>query len=336
MKKYLLLTGFLVASSVSALQQITGAGSSFVYPVLAKWAQTYNNATQIEINYQPIGSGGGIRAIETKTVSFAATDKPLTIDELKKDQLVQAPLIIGGIVPIINLGGIDKNQLVLSGPVLANIYLGKINRWNDPAIKALNPNLTLPNKTIITVHRSDGSGTTFNFTNYLAKVSNEWKTKVGADTVVAWPGYGLGAKGNAGVASQVKNLPNSIGYVEYAYAVQNGMVSTKMKNQAGKVVAASSDTFAAAAKSARWEASNGFYLILTNQAGANTWPIVATTFVLIPKATTPQRDAALAFLVWAYKNGATMAANLDYVAIPATVYNKILADWKLQFKDHKS
>ncbi len=332
--KHTLLTVLLVFSlPLVAAQQVTAAGSSFIYPVLAKWAQTYNKTTQIQINYQPIGSGGGIRAIEARTVAFAASDKPLTTTELRKQGLVQAPMIVGGIVPVVNIPGIKNNQLILNGSVLAGIYMGKITKWNDAAIKKLNPSLTLPNKSIISVHRSDGSGTTFNFTNYLAKVSPLWKKNVGANTVVSWPGFGLGAKGNAGVASQVRNLPGSIGYVEFAYAIQNNMVTARMKNRSGHVIKPSGVTFAAAAENAKWNANKGFYLILTNQPGVMSWPIVATTFVLIPQKprSKAERKAAVKFLTWSYKNGKSMAQDLDYVAIPPTVFKKVLADWSKRF-----
>ncbi len=324
----------LLTSSAFAAIQITGAGSSFIYPVLAKWADAYKNISQIQVNYQPIGSGGGIRAIEEQTVTFAATDKPLTLAALHQYKLAQAPMIVGGIVPVVHISGVKNNVLVLSGAVLADIYMGKITKWNDPEIKKLNPELALPNAMIITIHRSDGSGTTYNFTNYLAKVSNAWKQNVGFDTLVSWPGNGIGAKGNAGVASQVRNLPNSIGYVEYAYAIQNDMATVCLKNQAGRIVKPSGVTFASAAENAQWRASDGYHLILTNQPGVTSWPIVATTFVLIPKNpdSAAQRDQALKFLIWSYQNGRSMAQNLDYVAIPPVVYKKIIANWHRTFK----
>lgn len=314
--------------------QVTGAGSSFIYPILAQWGQVYNSHTGIEINYQPIGSGGGVRAIEAKTVAFAATDEPLSLAQLKQYNLSQAPMIVGGIVPIVNLPGINSDELLLDGKTLADIYLGTVKKWNDPEIKKLNPTLNLPDSMIVAVHRSDGSGTTFNFTQYLSMVSSDWNKKVGSNSVVSWPGFGLGAKGNAGVASQVKNIHNSIGYVEYAYATQNNLVTTRLKNRDGRDVKASGVTFAAAAESAKWNPANGFALSLTNQHGVMSWPIVVTTFVLIPRQprSTDERDAALKFLTWSYQNGKNMAQNLNYVAIPPAVYKKVLADWKTTFK----
>jgi phosphate transport system substrate-binding protein len=335
MKKILKALAFLGISlslvMCSSKPQVIGAGSSFIYPALAKWADTYQKSKAIQINYQPIGSGGGLRQIYTNTVDFAATDEPLTADSLKEKNLIQFPLIIGGIVPVVNVSGISADQLVLSGPVLADIYLGKITLWDAPAIQKLNPGLKLPHKVITTVHRSDGSGTTFNFSNYLGNVSKEAEQKLGANSVVAFPGQNsVGAKGNAGVASQVMTLPNSIGYVEYAYAMQNHMVTTKMINRSGRVVAANEASFVAAALNAKWDQKKGFYQILTNQSGNATWPIVATTFILI--STSPRNpaatNAALQFFSWAYESGTDIALNLDYVSIPKTVYTLIENSWK--------
>ena len=331
--KSLIVAGMTaVALSAHAGVNVTGAGSSFIFPVLSDWATIYNNQTGNEINYQSIGSGGGLRQLFAKTVDFAASDKPLTQKALAQHQAIQFPMIIGGIVPIVNLPNIANNKLILNGPVLADIYMGEITHWNDPRIAKLNPELKLPDETIITVHRSDGSGTTFNFTNYLSKVSATWKQTVGSDTVVSWPGFGLGAKGNAGVASQVEQMPDSIGYVEYAYAVQNHLDTTRMVNADGKIVRATKQSFAAAAANADWKDAPGFYLILTNQPGAESWPIVATTFVLVPQ--NPARPAATAasvkFFKWAYANGAQSADNLDYVSIPASVYKLVESKWSVQ------
>ncbi len=327
--KTLVLSTVISTSTVMASTVVTGAGSTFIYPVLARWAHTYQDKTGKQINYQPIGSGGGIKQLQEGTVDFAASDMPLKSTQLQDKHWQQFPMITGGIVPIVNVKHIKNNQLILDGQVLADIYLGKITKWNDPKIKKLNPKLTLPDTSIVTVHRADGSGTTFNFTNYLSTVSPTWNKKVHFNTVVEWPGSSsLGARGNAGVASQIKMIPNSIGYVEYAYALQNGLVSAKMKNKAGQVVTANSPSFVSAAKYANWQAKNHFYQILTSQPGDNSWPIVATTFVLIPdrdsKAT---RQAALDFFRWSYRHGGKMAKQLDYVPIPKNVYQKIEKSW---------
>lgn len=322
---------FGITGQAMAAAQITGAGSSFIYPVLSKWAATYHKKTGVEINYQPIGSGGGLQQIYSHTVTFAASDMPLHKTQLTAKHLQQFPMIIGGIVPIVHIVGIQTNQLVLDGNVLAKIYEGKITYWNDPQIVALNPSLKgkLPHNRIVSVHRADGSGTTFNFTNYLDKVNSDWKLHIGSNTVVNWPGFGIGAKGNAGVASQVAHLPNAIGYVEYAYAKQNHLTVTKMKNAAGSVVTADADTFAAAAKNAHYHADNGFYLILTNQPGADSWPIVATTFVLVPTNSKHPKQVkqALRFFTWSYHHGKKAASQLDYVAIPKKVYKQVIKTW---------
>ena len=321
-----------MALSANASVNVTGAGSSFIFPVLSDWASTYHDQTGVEINYQSIGSGGGLRQLFARTVDFAASDKPLTQKALAQHHAIQFPMIVGGIVPIVNLPSIANNKLILNGSVLADIYMGKIKHWNDPRIAKLNPGLKLPDDAIISVHRSDGSGTTFNFTNYLSKVSAKWKQTVGSDTVVSWPGFGLGAKGNAGIASQVEQMPDSIGYVEYAYAIQNHLDTARMVNADGKVVRATKGSFAAAAANADWKDAPGFYLVLTNQPGANSWPIVATTFVLIPQK--PIRSAATAasvkFFKWAYANGAQSADRLDYVSIPASVYKLVESKWSAQ------
>lgn len=324
------VTLFMFSSVMADAQHVTGAGSSFIYPAMAVWAQKYYEKTTVEVNYQPMGSGGGVRAIETGTVAFAATDEPLLQTELTKRHLLQAPMLIGGIVPVIHLGGAKPNDVVLNGTALADIYLGVITYWDDPILVKLNPKIQLPHRMIITVHRADGSGTTFNFTSYLSSVSPAWQKKIGAATLVAWPGNGIGAQGNAGVASQVENLPYSIGYVEYAYAIQNQMVTTQMQNRSGKTVAPSAETFVAAASNARWHADQGFYQILVNQPGVKSWPIVATTFVLVAEKPTSvaERNSALQFLTWAYQNGAPFVSSLDYVSIPAVVYQQVFKQWQ--------
>ena len=306
-----------------------GAGSSFIYPVMSKWTNAYYEKTNIQVNYQPIGSGGGQRQIFNHTVDFAASDQPLTSAELKKHDLIQFPAIVGGIVPVVNIKGISNNQLTLSGKALADIYLGKITHWNNPAIQKLNPGVKLPNSMIISIHRADGSGTTYNFANYLAKMSSVWKEQVGVNTTLKWPGNGVGAKGNAGVAAQVQNLPNSIGYVEFAYA-KKGLSTVKLINADGKAVAPSLETFASAAEYAQWRADKDYELILTDQPGANSWPINASTFIFIPK-NNPKKmnEAILNFFTWAYqKEPSAMAKKLDYIAMPEKVVHSIKAYWK--------
>lgn len=307
---------------------ITGAGSSFVYPVLAIWAQDYDNKMGMQVNYQAIGSGGGLQQMYSGTVNFAASDMPLAMEQLQQHKLQQFPIIIGGIVPVVNIPGITNNQMVLDGAILADIYLGKITFWDDAAIRHLNPTLNLPHQNIVTVHRADGSGTTFNFTHYLADVSPAWKKEGGVNTMVSWPN-GIGAKGNAGVAAQILQTNYSIGYVEYAYAAQNHMAITRLINQAQQTVTASASSFAAAAKNAHWAAADGFYQILTNQPGVDSWPIVATTFILIPTDIDPERKKTLVdFFTWCYQDGSDAAASLDYVAVPASVYTQILVTLK--------
>jgi phosphate transport system substrate-binding protein len=309
---------------------ITGAGSSFIYPALSIWAKNYDKQTNIEVNYQAIGSGGGLQQIYSGTIDFAASDMPLTTTELTKHGLQQFPMLIGGIVIAVNIPGIKNNQLTLSGDTLEKIYMGNIQYWDDQAIIRLNPGVKLPHDKIVSIHRADGSGTTFNFTNYLAKVSSQWQKHIGTNTTVAWPGDGIGAKGNAGVAAQVMQTPNSIGYVEYAYAKQNNMVITKMLNRSNKVITANAASFAAAAQHANWQAKNGFYQILTDQSGADSWPIVATTFVLIPtEARSPKiKQEVFKFFKWCFLSGNKSAEQLDYVAVPISVYQKILATFK--------
>ena len=318
----------LISACSPNKNSLTGAGSSFVYPVLAVWAQDYSAKQGIQVNYQAIGSGGGLQQMYSGTVNFAASDMPLTVAQLQQHKLQQFPIIIGGIVAVVNVAGIKNNEMILNGPVLADIYLGKITFWDDAAIKHLNPTLKLPHQNIVTVHRADGAGTTFNFTHYLADVSPTWKKEEGVNTMISWPN-GIGAKGNAGVAAQILQTPNSIGYVEYAYAAQNHMAITRFINAAQQTVTASATSFAAAAKNAHWTKENGFYQILTNQPGADSWPIVATTFILIPSAPDAQLKPRLVnFFTWCYENGATAANSLDYVAIPASVYKEIMLTFK--------
>jgi phosphate transport system substrate-binding protein len=307
---------------------ISGAGSTFIYPVFAKWAATYKTSTGIGLNYQSIGSGGGIKQVEAKTVTFGATDKPLSDAELSKHGLVQFPMIMGGIVPIYNIEGVKPGQLVLDGKTLADIYMGRITKWDDPAVAKLNPDLKLPSMAIVVVHRSDGSGTTFNFTDYLSKESAEWKDQIGSDTAVEWP-VGIGAKGSEGVANTVKQTAGGLGYDEYAYAEQNHLSYAKMVNAAGKVVTPSLDTFASAASNADWAGAKNFHVIITNQPGDKSWPIAASTWVLIHKQPDDAQAAATAlkFFSWAYKNGKDEAKTLDYVAIPDNVVKLIEKSW---------
>ncbi|WP_237477328.1 phosphate ABC transporter substrate-binding protein PstS [Lichenibacterium dinghuense] len=317
----------LAAGALSArAADISGAGSTFIYPVFAKWADTYKKDTGTGINYQSIGSGGGIKQIKANTVTFGATDAPLMEKDLNDNGLVQWPMIMGGIVPVVNLDGVKAGELVLDGDTLAKIFMGTVKTWNDPAIAKLNPGVKLPETAIVVVHRSDGSGTTFNFTNYLSKVSADWKGKVGENSAVEWP-VGLGAKGNEGVAQNVANTKGAVGYVEYAYAKQNNLVTTKMVNHDGKTVAPAMDSFSSAAANADWEHAPGFYQILTDQPGAQSWPITASTFVVMHK---DPKDAAasaeaLKFFSWAFKNGQKEAEALDYIPIPQKVVTLIAA-----------
>nr|WP_240126639.1 phosphate ABC transporter substrate-binding protein PstS [Thermomonas alba] len=322
----LALAAGLTANAAAA--DITGAGSTFVYPILSKWSADYNAKTGNKINYQSIGSGGGIAQIKAATVDFGASDKPLSAEELKQAGLAQFPLVIGGIVPVVNVPGVAPGAMKIDGTLLADIYLGKITKWNDPRIAALNPGLKLPDMKITVVHRSDGSGTTFNFTNYLSKVSPEWKQKVGEGTSVAWP-VGVGGKGNEGVAAYTRQIRGGIGYVEYAYALQNKLTYALMKNAAGNFVRPSDETFQAAAASANWGAVKDFNLIMTNAPGANAWPITATTWAIMykkPKDAARTRQA-LAFFKWALENGQPQAAALDYVPLPASLVQQIETYW---------
>ena len=312
------------AATGTSGQQVTGAGSTFVYPVLSAWAADYQKQAGTSINYQSIGSGGGISQVEAGTVDFGATDQPLASDELAKNNLAQFPVIVGGIVPVVNIPGIDAGKLKLTGPILADIYQGKIKAWNDPAIVKINPGVNLPSAAIASVHRSDGSGTTFNFTHYLSQVSPAWKSGPGEGKTVAWVG-GVGGKGNEGVAGYVKQLPNSLGYVEYAYVVQNHMTYALLQNSAGNFVAPSADAFAAAAATADWKNAKDFNLVMTNAPGAQAYPIAASTFVLLPKQPKDKAksDAAVAFFKYALEKGGPQANKLDYVPLPADLVQQI-------------
>jgi phosphate transport system substrate-binding protein len=315
--------------NVAHAADISGAGATFPYPIYAKWADTYKKDTGNGLNYQSIGSGGGIKQIEAKTVTFGASDAPLTGDELEKNGLIQFPMVMGGIVPVVNLPGIKSGEITIDGPTLAKIYLGDITKWDDAAIKALNPGVKLPSTAIAVVHRSDGSGTTFNFTNYLTKVSPDWKDKVGSDKAVEWP-TGIGAKGNEGVANNVAQTKGAIGYVEYAYAKQNKLTYTKMKNKDGETVAPEMSAFQAAAAGADWKGTPGFAVILTDQPGKASWPITAATFILMHKdpADADNSKEALKFFDWAYAKGDKAAEALDYIPMPDSVVALVKAEWK--------
>lgn len=318
--------GVATLTSTAVAQSITGAGASFPAPIYAKWAAEYNKATGIRVNYQSVGSGAGIKQIDTKTVDFGASDMPQTDEVLKAKGQFQFPTVIGGTVPVINIKGIAPGQMKLDGQVLGDIYLGKITKWNDAAIKALNPTLELPDATIAPVRRADGSGTTFNFTNYLSRVHPEWKAKVGEGTAVNWP-VGAGGKGNEGVAAFVNRLPNSIGYVEYSYVKQNKMTYTLMKNKDGVFVSPSEEAFKAAAAGADWNKS--FYQLITDQPGKATWPISTATFILmhLQQDKPAQATEAFKFFTWAFKSGDELASSLDYVALPDSVVATIEKAW---------
>jgi phosphate transport system substrate-binding protein len=322
-----------VAAGASAAG-ITGAGATFPYPLYAKWANAYKQQTGVGLNYQSIGSGGGIRQINAKTVDFGASDMPLKPDALQKAGLVQFPTVMGGVVPVIHLNGIKPGDIRLTGAVLADIYLGKVKKWNDPALTALNPDVKLPGQAITVVHRSDGSGTTFIFTNYLIKVSPEWKSKVGNDVSVKWPA-GVGGKGNEGVASYVQRINGAIGYVEYAYALQNTLTYAMLRNRDGSFVKPDAKSFQAAAAGADWNNAPGLYMILTDEPGAASWPITGATFILMHKTQEKPETArqVLKFFDWAYANGDQMAEQLDYVPIPDSVVELIKSEWKTQIKD---
>ncbi len=328
----LIVTAFMVSTAHAA--NITGAGATFPYPIYAKWADAYRKATGIRLNYQSIGSGGGIKQIRAKTVDFGASDAPLKPSELDKDGMLQFPAIIGGVVPIVNVKGIAPGQIRLNGKVLSDIFLGKIKRWNDPAIAELNPGLSLPSRKITVVRRADGSGTTFLFTDYLARMSKDWANNVGVGKAVAWP-TGVGGKGNEGVAAYVQRIKGAIGFVEFAYAKTNKMSHVLLQNRAGKFVAPSSETFAAAAANANWKKAPGFYLVLTDQPGASSWPITGASFIIVYKQ--PDDPArvleVLSFYSWAFKSGAKMADELGYVAMPASVVATIEKAWARDLTD---
>ena len=332
----LLIAGAIaIGAAIPAVAiDISGAGATFPYPIYAKWADTYKKETNNGLNYQSIGSGGGIKQITAKTVTFGASDMPLKAEQLEKDGLVQFPTVLGGVVPVINVEGIKPGDIVLDGRTLAEIFMGKIKTWNDPAIAKLNASVKLPSQPIVVVHRSDGSGTTFLFTDYLSKVNPDWKSKVGANTAVEWP-VGIGAKGNEGVANNVGQTKGSIGYVEYAYAKQNKLTNTKLINKEGKTVAPTAQSFMAAAAAADWEGTPGFGVVLTNEPGADSWPLAGATFILMHK--TPQdvnaSREALKFFDWAYAKGDKMAEELDYVPMPDKTVAAIKRSWAAQIKD---
>ena len=325
---------FTFTAAAAFAGDITGAGATFPYPLYAKWASEYKKSTNVGMNYQSIGSGGGIKQIKAKTVDFGASDKPLTPKELDEAGLIQFPTVMGGVVPVINVAGIAAGQLKLTPEALAEIFLGKITKWNDPKIAASNAGLALPDTAITVVRRSDGSGTTFIFTNYLSKVSVEWKQKVGEEASVQWP-VGIGGKGNEGVANFVKLTPGSIGYVEYAYALQNKMNFTQLRNKDGQFVAPSEDTFKAAASHAEWEKAPGFYEILTNEPGKTSWPITGATFILMHKHQDKAETAkdVIKFFDWAYEQGDKTALDMDYIPMPDNVVKLIRQAWKANLKD---
>jgi phosphate transport system substrate-binding protein len=329
-----LISGLSLAiPGMAAVTEISGAGATFPYPVYAKWAAAYQKETGVKLNYQSIGSGGGIKQIKAKTVDFGASDAPLKAEDLDKSGLMQFPMVMGGVVPVVNLPGIGANKLHLSNDLLADIYLGKITKWNDKRIKAENKGLRLPGKAITVVHRADGSGTTWIFTNFLSKVSKEWQEKVGNDKSVAWP-VGIGGKGNEGVASYVERVKGSIGYVEYAYALQNKMASVKLRNHQGQYVAPTSASFQAAAANADWTNAPGFFMVLTDQPGKASWPITGASFILVYKQQEKPEvgKAVLTFFDWAYHNGGAMAESLDYVPMPASVVKLVEKTWAQEVK----
>jgi phosphate transport system substrate-binding protein len=331
--KTLVVAGLVAASAPAFAADITGAGATFPFPIYSKWADAYKKETGNGLNYQSIGSGGGIKQIQAKTVTFGATDAPLKAEQLEKDGLVQWPQVMGGIVPVVNIEGVKPGELILDGPTLANIYLGKITKWDDAAIKKLNPNAKLPSDAIAVVRRSDGSGTTFNFTTYLSDVSDEWKSKVGANTAVEWP-VGVGAKGNEGVSGNISQTKNSIGYVEYAYAKQNKLTYTGLVNKAGKTVQPTVEAFQAAAANADWAKAPGYYVILADQPGEKSWPMTAATFILMHKEPTDKAASAEAikFFKWAFEKGGKAAEELDYIPMPDSVVKLIEKTWSADIK----
>lgn len=337
MQRLIRACSFVVAlggAAVTHAADITGAGATFPYPIYSKWAEIYKAKTGVGLNYQSIGSGGGIKQIKAKTVDFGASDMPLKAEDLEKDGLVQFPAVIGGVVPVVNLEGVAPGQMKMTGQVLGDIYLGKIKKWNDPAIAALNAGVKLPDENITVVRRADGSGTTFLFTNYLSKVNVEWKDKVGAGTAVQWP-EGVGGKGNEGVASYVQRIKGGIGYVEYAYAKKNKMIHLALKNKAGEFVQPDDATFQAAASFAEWSKVPGFGEILTDQPGKTSWPISGASFILMHKVQTDpvKGQEVVKFFSWAFKNGQKTAEELDYVALPQALVKQIEAVWHSSLKD---
>ncbi|WP_315702752.1 MULTISPECIES: phosphate ABC transporter substrate-binding protein PstS [unclassified Bradyrhizobium] len=331
--KAIVAAGLVAASTSAFAADITGAGATFPFPIYSKWADAYKKETGNGLNYQSIGSGGGIKQIQAKTVTFGATDAPLKAEQLEKDGLVQWPMVMGGIVPVVNLEGVKPGEMVLDGPTLAEIYLGKITKWDDAAIKKLNPKVKLPSEAISVVRRSDGSGTTFNFTTYLSDVSPEWKSKIGANTAVEWP-TGVGAKGNEGVSGNISQTKNSIGYVEYAYAKQNKLTYTGMINKAGKTVQPTVEAFQAAASNADWAHAPGYYVVLADQPGDKSWPMTAATFILMHKEPADKAASAEAikFFKWSFEKGAKMAEELDYIPMPDNVVKMIEKTWSSDIK----
>jgi phosphate transport system substrate-binding protein len=334
MKRILAIALFAALAWTQArAADISGAGATFPYPIYAKWADAYKKETGVGLNYQSIGSGGGIKQIKAKTVTFGASDMPLKPADLEASGLTQFPMIMGGTVLVVNLQGIAPGQLTLDGKTVAGIFLGDITQWDDPKIKALNPGVTLPSKAIAVVHRSDGSGTTFLFTNYLAAESADWSSKVGSNSAVEWP-VGIGAKGNEGVANMAKQTDGSIGYVEYAYAKQNNLTYTKLVNKAGKTIEPSLQAFQAAAAGADWANAKSYYLILTDQPAADAWPIVGASFIIVYKEPSDPAalQTALKFFDWAYKGGKDMAMKLDYVPMPDSVVQMVQKTWSEEIK----
>jgi phosphate transport system substrate-binding protein len=330
----LLYSLFLLSNPTEVFaQKINGAGATFPYPLYSKWAFKYNQVTGVEVNYQSIGSGGGIQQIRAGTVDFGASDAPLTKDELDKIGIIQFPMVIGGVVPVINLSGIRPGQLKLSPETLSKIFLGGIKKWNDPSIRAINPGLMLPDRAIAVVHRADGSGTTWIFTNYLDKVSPEWHSKVGTNTAVSWP-VGVAGKGNEGVAAYVQRINGSIGYVEYAYALVNKMNYTNLRNSAGEFVAPTIGSFQEAAANADWKNAPGFYLVLTNQPGKNSWPITGASFILLYKGQKDAQKAKLmmSFFDWCFRHGDNTARQLDYVPLPLTLVDLVEEMWTKEIR----
>jgi phosphate transport system substrate-binding protein len=327
--------GLALTGTIATAADISGAGATFPYPIYAKWADAYKKETGVGLNYQSIGSGGGIKQIKAKTVTFGASDAPLSGDDLTKTGLVQFPMVMGGIVPVVNIDGVQPGGITLDGATLAKIFLGEIKSWDDAAIAKLNSGVQLPKQAIAVVHRSDGSGTTYNFAYYLGDVSAEWKSKVGVNTSLEWP-VGIGAKGNEGVANNVANTKGSIGYVEYAYAKQNKLTHAKMFNKAGKVVSPTSEAFQAAAGNADWKSKPGYGVILANQPGDKSWPMTAATWILVYKQPQDVKATAeaLKFFAWAYKNGGKAADELDYVAMPTNVVKDVEQTWSAEIRDN--